>query len=248
MIWNLYLRMIKLFDYHIIKIDSVYDQRPTESGLIRLNAAWYREEKEMDRYERKLLSGTIAQVPIGYTEAPFMPIDPGIPNHKIYVGHDIIMNQRNIGYEWSNAQYHPGMKESIDFETIAEWGAKIDARQGEKCYFHPSVTEKENLVEEGLYRCAVHEIICVVRDGRPVPQGGYILIKPNIEEELESESGLITKLEGEADLVYGTVAYSAGELKPGQDIVFLEYSDWKVNIEGEELFAMREEDILLKCL
>lgn len=237
--------MTQLFDYHIIKIDSVYDQRPTESGLIRLNAAWYREEKELDRYERKLLTGTIAQVPIGYTENNFMPIDPGIPNHKIYVGHDIIQNQRNLGYDWSNAQYHPGMKENIDFETIADWGARIDARQDEKCYFHPSVTEAENIVEEGLYRCAVHELICVIRDGKPVPQGGYILIRPILNNELESESGLVTKLEGEADLVRGTVAYSACELKSGQEILFLEYSDWKVVIEGEELYAMREEEVML---
>lgn len=236
--------MIQLFDYHIIKIDSVYDQRPTETGLIRLNAAWYREEKELDRYERKLLTGTIAQVPIGYTENNFMPIDPGIPNHKIFVGHDIIQNQRNIGYDWTNEQYHPGAKESINFETIADWGAKIDARQGEKCYFHPSVTETENFVEDGHYRCAVHELICVIRDGRPVPQGGYILIKPIVEEQLESESGLITKLEGEADVLYGTVAYSAGELQSGQKILFLEYSDWKVIIESEELYALREDEIL----
>jgi len=236
--------MIQLFDYHLIKIDSVYDQRPTETGLIRLNAAWYREEKELDRYERKLLTGTIAQVPIGYTETNFMPIDPGIPNPKIFIGHDIINNQRNIGYDWSNAQYHPGEKEMIDFETIAEWGAKIDARLGEKCYFHPSVTEAENFVEEGLYRCAVHELICVIRDGRPVPQGGYVLIKPIVDEQLESETGLITKLEGENDLAYGTVAYSSGDIKEGEKVIFLEYSDWKLNIEGEELFAMREEEVL----
>jgi len=234
--------MIQLFEYHIIKIDSVYDQRPTESGLIRLNAAWYREEKELDRYERKLLTGTIAQVPIGYTETNFMPIDPGIPNHKIYVGHDIIQNQRNLDYDWSNEQYHPGAKETIDFETIADWGAKIDARQGEKCYFHPSVTEAENFIEEGLYRCAVHELICVIRNGKPVPQGGYILIRPIVDEQLESESGLITKLEGEPDVLYGTVAY--GNMPAGLRIMFLEYSDWKVIIEGEELYAMREDEIL----
>src|SRR5258706_371122 len=109
----------QLFDYHIIKIDSVYDTRPTETGLTRLNAAHYTEEKEMDRYERKLLTGIIHQVPIGYSETNFMPIDPGIPNYKTFIGHDHIQQQRNYGRKWGNEKYHPGLVDNIDFETIA---------------------------------------------------------------------------------------------------------------------------------
>lgn len=238
----------QLFNYHIIKIDSVYDKRPTETGLTRLNEAHYREEKEMDRYERKLLTGTIYQVPLGYSEENFMPIDPGIPNYKTFIGHDHIQLQRNYGRDWGNEKYHPGLVDKIDFETIADYGAKIDAQIGEKVYFHPSVTEGENHLEGELYKCAVHEIIAVVRDGRMVPQGGYVLVTPHKDTNLVSDTGLVVAIDAEFKLLEGTVAYArqGADVKAGDSILFQDASDWKLLLEGEELYAMREEDIWMR--
>ena len=245
--------MIARFDYHIICIDRVYDDRETATGLIRLNAGWYRTEKEMDRYERKLLSGTIAEVPIGYSEKEYMPLDPGVPNPMLFIGHDAIQKQINIGNPWGNEKYHPGLKEKLEFMTIAEYGALIDAQVGEKVYFHPSVTESENLIKEEdgktYYLAAVDQIICVVTDAGIRPQGGFVLIEPHYEEEME-RSGLIVELESVPKAQEGTVRYARAdaEMKPDDHVLYLTDADWSIEIEGKTYYAMREEEITMKKL
>jgi len=244
---------MELLDYHIIKADSIYDTRPTETGLIRLNTAWYREEKELDRYERKLLTGTIVAKPIGYRDTNYMPIDPGFPNPKIFIGHDAIQSQRNQGVqpEWDNTKYHPGICERINYATIADYGTTIDCEVGEKVYFHPSVTEPENLIGDDEYLATVDQIICAVgKNGDIRPQGGYILVKPNLEseDELKSETGLIVKDEVEAKLYEGTIAFcrKGFDLKSGDVILYQEASDWIIKIEGVDYYVMLEENIWMR--
>lgn len=247
--------MTERFDQHIISVDKIYDDRATETGLIRLNTAWYRTEKELDRYERKLLIGTIVAVPDGYSEKNFMPIDPGIPNHKIFIGHDAIQEKRNLGAKWGNEKYHPSTKERFDFLTIADYGAMIDAKVGDKVYFHPSVTEPENLIEEKdekqFYYAAVNELICVMgEDGQIRVQGGFVLVEPHFESEdaLESKTGIIIKTEVEAKMLEGTIKFvrEGINLKRGDEILFLENSNWEIIIEGILYYAMLEEEIFLR--
>lgn len=240
---------MELYDYHIIQVDRVYDDRPTDTGLVSLNKAFYRVEKEMDRYERKLLSGTIVAVPIGYSDKNYMPIDPGYPNPKIFIGHDAIQLQRNRGMDWGNEKYHPGLKDRIDFLTIADYGALIDAKVGEKVYFHPSVTEAENMISEGQYKMAVHELICVVGDTIR-PQGGYVLVEGVLEDdqELTSGTGLQIKTEKEHHLLEAIVLHARPEaqVKPADFILYQENANWEVIIEGKKLFAMLEEDCMMR--
>lgn len=243
--------MVEFFDKHIIKVESVYDGRPTDTGILRLNTAWYRTEKELDRYERKLLQGTIVGVPLGYSEKGYMPIDPGIPNPKIFIGHDAIQKIINSGdTTWSNAKYHPGLTEKIDFETIADYGFKIDAKIGEKVYFHPSVTESENVYGENEYLASVDQIICVIREGTIVPQGGFVLVEPVIDETLESSTGLITGLESEPVPLEGIVRHVRDgiDIQKGDRILYQDAADWEVTIEGIKYYAMKEDEIWIKQL
>ena len=57
---------VKLMDLHIIRITNVWDERPVE-GIVPLNNAWYTTEKELDRYERKLLEGVVEAIPLAYS-------------------------------------------------------------------------------------------------------------------------------------------------------------------------------------
>ena len=248
------VRMTERFDYHIIEVDKLYDDRPTETGLIRLNTAWYRVEQELDRYERKLLSGIVHAVPIGYSEKNFMPIDPGYPNPRIFVGHDAIQQQRNLGYDWGNEKYNAGLKDKIEFMSVADYGRLIDAKVGEKVYFHPSVTEPENFIEEKdgkmYYYAPVDQIICTVTEKGIRMQGGYVLVEPHMEEEMAliSETGLIVKTEVEAKMLEGTIRHVRDgiDLKAGDEILFQESSDWVFNVEGTDYYALREDEIWLR--
>lgn len=241
--------MIERFDFHTIRINSIYDDGLSEGGLIKLNSAWYRTEKELDRYERKSLSGVIESVPIGYTDKDFMPIDPGYPNPRIFIGHDIIQAKINKGFDWGNDKYHAGLLDAIQWEKLAEYGNKIDAKVGERVYFHPAVTESENLLEEGVYRAAVHEIIAIVEeDGNMRPQGGYVLVYPKMDNTTQSETGIIFRSEGEATMLEGTVAFArlGADVVQGDEILFQIEANYIIVIDGVEYYAMREDEVFMK--
>lgn len=240
--------MIHLFDHFIIKVDSVYDERPAESGLIKINHAFY-IEKERDRFERKLLCGTVQAVPFGYSTGNYMPVDCGVPPYKLYIGHDAIQRQVNMGYkDWEDFQnyYHPGLKESFDFLSMEHYGRMIDAKVGEKVYFHPSVTEEENYMSPGVYRANGDKLICVVGDTIR-PQAGYVLVEPHFDTQME-ESGFIIRAESEVKLLEGTVRYArpGSDLVEGDFILHMEDANWEIIIEGVKYYAMKEDEVFLK--
>lgn len=245
--------MTHYFDYHIICVDRVYDDGETTTGLIKLNSGWYRVEKELDRYERKLLCGTIAAVPIGYSEKEYMPLDPGVPNPMLFIGHDAIQKQVNLGNAWGNEKYHPGLKERLEFQTIAEYGALIDAQVGEKVYFHPGVTESENLIKEeegkAYYLAAVDQLICIVSPEGIRTQGGFVLVEPHLEsEDTLLAEGLIVGLEVEVKMQEGTVRHvrQDAEMKIGDHILYVTDANYSIDIEGVTYYAMREDEITMK--
>lgn len=238
----------RLMDLHIIRIDRVYDDRPVE-GIVPLNSAYYTIEKEIDRNDRKLLEGVVHAVPIGYSERDYMVLDPGNPNPRLFVGHDAIQFQRNCGRrDWGREKYHPGLKEVYEYMTVAEYGAMIDLKVGEKVYFHPSVTEPENLLEKNeeyeLYLATVDQLICGI--GETIrPQGGFVLIEPSIDTQVES-SGIVFRQEGEPVMLEGIVRHArpGSGLVPGEEIYFLENADWSMRIEGVVYYALREDEII----
>lgn len=258
--------MIYLFDHFIIQVPAVYDDRPGETGLVPTNTAWY-IAKERDRYERKLRFGTIIAAPVGYSDTNYMPLDAGIPPYRLFIGHDAIQKQVNIGYkDWEKFEnyYHPGIKESFDFLSMEHYGRMIDAKVGDKVYFHPSVTEDENKMSEGIYRASADKLICVVEEmvetelitmtsqhyGWNIrPQAGHMLVEPHMDNELERD-GFIIKTEAEAKMLEGTVRHirKGAALKRGDQILFQLDADWIFEVEGIKFYAMKEDDAFVKVL
>ena len=233
---------MQLLDHFLISVPHVFDEG--EGDIKTMNAAHY-IDKERDRYERKVMKGIVHKAPLAFREINHMPIDPGFPNHKLFVSHDAIQEMVNKGYKWDNTSYHPGIKEHFEYITIADYGRMITAKEGDEIYFHPSVTELENYHGEingqSLFKASVHELISV----GTVPQGGYVLVKPHMEDTKHGD--LVVTLEDTHRLLEGTVKYARPESKlSGAFVYFQEGSDWIVNINGERLFAMLEENVLLK--
>lgn len=230
---------IRLLDHFLISVPAVFEA-DTHDGIKSTNTAFF-VDKERDRYERKVRRGIVHAAPIGYTETKHMPIDPGLPNPKLYVGHDDIQQKINEGYHWSNAQYHPGGTNHFKYISRAGYGERIDAKEGDEVYFHPSVTEPENEMSPGIYRCQVHELISVGTR----PQGFWILVEPHAETN--ESLGLSLSVDGQDKMLEGTVRYAREgcEFILGQKVFFQEGSDWEFFIGEERLFAMLEENLLL---
>lgn len=235
-----------LYDHYLIRVDNVFDDLK-QGNLIGRNNAWYIEQ-ERDRYERKVRKGLIVAKPTAYTNTNYQPIDPGVPNHRIYVGHDMLQHMALQGRKSESIKYYPSTKEQIDFISLADIGELVDAEVGEIVYFHPNVTEPENLHEEherySIYKALPDALICV---GTRM-QGGWVLVEPH--EDVTVKDGLILSAEPMHKMLEGTVRHirMRPDLQAGDHIYFQENSDWEYEVNGMRYYAMKEENIWMKRL
>lgn len=235
--------MIRLLNYFIIALDNIWDEGDVD-GLIYMNANHYIDQ-ERDRFERKVKKGIIYNAPIGYSNDKFMPIDPGAPNPKIFIGHDGIQLQVNQGYEWSNAQYNPSTCPGYKYLTRGDYAKMLTGKKGDEVYFHPRVTEPENFLKEEnglqLYRADVTDLILI----GDIPQGGWLLVKPHLEDN--ERDGMVISLEDQDKMLEGTVKYcrAGSGLNVGDEVIFQEDANWDFMIGDERLYAMMEEDVFL---
>lgn len=247
---------MQLVDHYIIRVDNVWEETVVE-GIQLLNQHLY-IEKERDRFERKRLYGTVEQLPAWFSGKMHQPIDPGWPNPRLAVGHDLIQMKVNQGMEdyhtdWEK-YYNLAAKEDLEYTTLADY--LCDARIGEKVYFHPSVTEEENEVGPGLYKCRPDQIFCVVEswfkgidfnsynhhqtiytEHRFRMQSFHLFVEP-IEEEVQ----ILQEISEEKKMFQGIVRH--GSLQ-GQKIWFQVDANWEVEIEGIVYYVMTEEDVFV---
>lgn len=238
-----------IHDYIIIKLDRLFDVQEV-GGLLTLNDA-YVQPGERDRNVYKRIHGVVTSLPRGYTDSKIDPIDPGVPNHRIYVGHDVIQERVNEGYPWArDTHYHPGTTESFEFKTIEDVSRYISVRVNDKVYVHPNTMEEENALwkKDGEYyfRARIDEILCVVRDGELISQGQHVLLKPHMETEAEIiQGGLQIKPHAEAKPQQGFVVCAREEFcAKGVLVFFIADADWLITIEGQPMYVMKEEEIM----
>jgi hypothetical protein len=233
-----------LYNHFLIQVDKVLDDLQTDTGLIGRNTAWYIEQ-ERDRYARKVRKGLVIAKPQGYTETNYMPVDPGVPNARVYVGHDQIQEMKNAGRK-QLPQYNPSNKETIDFISLADIGALVDAEVGETVYFHPNVTEPENLHQE-LETCAIYKALpdAIISVGTRM-QAGWVFVRPMEQSNVVDE--IYVDVEPAKKMLEGVVAHirNRPDLKPGDHVYFQENSEWEYEVDGVVYYAMKEDNIWLK--
>jgi len=237
--------MIFLEDYFIVRPDSFYAEKKTATGLETLNTAWIMRG-DRDENEFKCLKGTIIASPIGYSLNRYSPIDRGLPNHRLFISHDRLQYRENTGANIEKTPYHPGMMLDFKYLSFQDYAQRVTAKKGDQVYFHPHVTEQENLFPDGTYKVRVDQLICTLD---PIcPQGQYVLIQPVMESEDEiTMGGFQIKIEAQVKALQGIVRYTNnGMVSAGDHVIFEEASDWEVDIEGEKFYVMQMENLLMK--
>lgn len=255
--------MVFNHDFFLVSVDQKYETTVSPAGIITANEAFihkvfdnpWEKDKTDNRYEYKRIYGRVESCPRGYSETVVDLVDPGIPAPTKYIGHDQIMAKRKEGYKhWGRNKYCPTTWEDFDKRTMRDVGLKMSVERGDRVYFDYKVTEPENLMEESggqqFYKVRADQILCSVRDGNLVAQGGWALVEPSMEtwEEITTKSGIILKSQPEAKKLLGIVRVISDDynIRPGDEVLYEVNADWKVKIEGETYYAIEERDILGK--
>ena len=160
-----------------------------------------------------------------------------------------------------NALFHARQHGKV-YQTPVYDKLELDIKKGDIVYFHHFVTADEDTaygVEKGVNRVnfikdkkvyKVHnsEIYGRTRRGKfkAVHHWNFVEQLKEDEENIKTESGIYFKSDGEDIRLYGRLIYPSKKLKhvKGEKIIFSENSEYKMDINGEELMRMRNQDIL----
>lgn len=240
-------------DYYIVLLESKYLSEETKSGVIQLNEAYMNEQVE-DHIQHRRQYGLVMTVPNAISNEVVDIVIPGTPEPRLHVSGAYIDEMKARGYT-RTPEYYPSSLDKFDEIFLKEIAAKVDVNKGEKIYFDYSATDDENFLgnhngKYPMYKVKVDQIYCVVRDGVIIPQGGWCFVEPVMEtwDEITTPSGIIKKPKPEAKYLQGYLRYSAPreDVKPGDHILYQRHADYKMTIEGEELYVMKDEDLLCK--
>jgi len=257
--------MRELFNYYTVAVEKIYedDQSVTPAGIIKLNATWI-DKEEADRFRYKRLHGILVSGPFAFDDTVVGVIDPGVPEPKAYISNDQIEARVQTGDQlWDRKDYNPSTWNGFEVITIAEYAKRVNVRENELVYFMETVTEPENFIGKDpngllLYRCRVDQIICAIREDlsnpgnkKPVMQGNWVLVEPDMEtwEEITTDSGIIMKQAPEAKPLRATVKHIGpnNQVSVGDLIYYLPDSNWGLTVEGVEYFGIKDKEIILKA-
>lgn len=232
-------------DFYIVELEQIWDVERTKSKIITLNDAHIDSRAKNDDWERnkfKRIYGTLIRAPRGFSGQRINPVETGSPQPRIYIGHDLIQEKINEGFDWNNRNYHPGMLDNFQFTTTEDYGNLVDAKEGERVFVNPMALEPDHFIGTGEggkphFKVRVDDILGA---GSPVRgQGGWVWVYPEKEtwEELTTDSGIITK----SSLGYKKLR---GKLSTGESIYFQTNSEWPFMVDGVEMYCTESENVL----
>lgn len=247
-----------LHDHFLLTLDKRFESK-SKSGLISVNESYIagtsEEEEGWEKNLHKRIYGTVVSCPKLFSDTPIFAVNPGSPPPKRYMSGDEIEHKIKIGMRnYSIADYSPTMYPGFEYITPATISKQTDIQTGDRIYFDQKVTELDNCIGEfkgeKIFKARIDEIICVVRDGKIITQGGWVLVKPNMEswEEITTEGGLMMKPRPEVKYLEGEIFAGdfVDEISVGDKIIYHPDADWPVKVEGVDCYAIQDRDILGK--
>tara|TARA_R110002126_G_scaffold153682_3_gene300815 strand:- start:4373 stop:5368 length:996 start_codon:yes stop_codon:yes gene_type:complete len=234
----------------IIKIKNIFNDQDKESKL--------KTDVTFDPYQHIRYEAIVDGVPDRYEGGIICSKHQGSPPYRTYT-----RSKRSKLYSYKPKYYY------IDQDDLG-------IREGDRIYFKylgigMDFSDKSSTTfiryEDGWnYHMIYNDILfCYVRDGDVRPLLGNVFVSP-IEDENTREmliGGVKVKVKTEGGLIYDTSAkpkYLEGvvrhigesignekrDIKPGDSIMYLPFSDFKNTIEGEEYYVMKQWFIIAK--
>jgi co-chaperonin GroES (HSP10) len=158
-------------------------------------------------------------------------------------------------YEYDHVIQHATVK-YVPKRISSYFKTEMELAPGDKVYCHHFIADEKNMIEihgEKLSRLNYGMLYARVRDGKVHMLSDWVLVEiiKDKEEELKSESGIWLKTKEEKKEQIGKVKYVNSKsiddgFKPGDTIMFIKDADYEMEIEGQKLYRMRNQDILAK--
>jgi co-chaperonin GroES (HSP10) len=167
-------------------------------------------------------------------------------NNKVMFGDTEIYLDTSFEHEFRARQYG----------TVYAVSKSIkDIKKGDKIYFHHFVIKKENKVNfvenKMVFQTIKPFVYAIVRDGKLKMLDNWVFVEQvkEDEEDCKTESGIWFKANPEDVVLHGVLKHSNKELeeqgaKINDRIIFSKDSEYIMDIEGEDLMRMRNEDVL----
>jgi co-chaperonin GroES (HSP10) len=148
------------------------------------------------------------------------------------------------------------------FYTAAD--CEIDIEVGDTIYFHYLAIQYEqfgrasqtylNRDEEGYeyHQINTDTLMAVLKDGKVVPLLGRVFAKPSQEDDLDKHGFKLLKhnkyIQGKVTHVGSPIGDQDADVSAGDDIVYLNHSEFENEIEGEYYYVMKHWFIVAKMV
>ena len=140
---------------------------------------------------------------------------------------------------------------------LSKWlNTEVELKSGDKVYGHHFIGNDSNKIEiyGKKYNMLPYNMLYVrVRDNKVHMLSDWVLVEKveDREEDIVTESGIILKTQVQKKEQIGVVKYVNSTsidfgFKPGDRILFIKDADYEMEIEGEKLFRMKNDNILCK--
>ena len=140
---------------------------------------------------------------------------------------------------------------------LDKWlNTEVELKSGDKVYGHHFIGKDSNKIEihEKKYNMLPYNMFYVrVRNGKIHMLSDWVLVEKVVdkEEDIITDSGIILKTQVQKKEQIGVIKHVNSTskdfgFKPGDRILFVKDADYEMEVEGEKLFRMKNENILCK--
>ena len=158
-------------------------------------------------------------------------------------------------YEYDHVIQHATVR-YVPKRISSYFKTEMELLPGDKVYCHHFIADEKNMIEihdEKLSKLNYGQLYARVRDNKVHMLCDWVLVEiiEDKEEELQTKSGIWIKTEKEKKEQMGKIKYVNSKsindgFKPGDTVVFMKDADYEMEVEGEKLYRMRNQDILAK--
>lgn len=238
-------------DIHLVPGTNVELYLDTKSYV-----SYEKEDQAQDmkrNQQHRRIYGEVVSTPRKLSGLPLSRVNPGVPNPKRHVSHEVIQEMVRIQpNEWGRKDYSAADFD-VKFERLSDF--EMIAQPGDRAYVHYDCLNPEFFAgkykDHYIYYVRYDNIICMVRRGDILMCAGHTLVKPLVDsmEESKTVSGIYTQSVDKPRYLQGTLVHVASNnkygLKVGSHVYYETNSDWENEIEGQKYYVIKEKDIML---